>query len=66
MFHKKGALKNIAKLSGKFLCQRPFVNKIGAYKETLAQVFSCKYCKIFEKIFFYSTLLMAASGKMSQ
>ena len=31
-------------------------------KETLAQVFSCKFCEIFKKNFFYKTPLVAASA----
>ena len=30
--------------------------------ETLAQVFSCEFCKISKNTFFYRTLLVAASG----
>ena len=30
-------------------------------KETLAQVFSCEFCKISKNIFFYRTPLVAAS-----
>ena len=29
-------------------------------KETLAQVFSCESCEIFENTFYYKTLLVAA------
>ena len=32
-------------------------------KETLAQVFSCEFCKISKSIFFYRTPLVAASVK---
>ena len=55
---KKGILRNLAKFTGKHLCQSLFFNKVagGAYnfikKETLTQVFSCKFCEIFEKTFF--------------
>ena len=70
MFRKKGAFKNITKLSGKFLCQSLFLNIVVAYKETLAQVFSFKYCKIFN-IFkfskfniFYRTPVMATYGRI--
>ena len=31
-------------------------------KETLAQVFSCEFCKSFKNAFFYRTSLLAASG----
>ena len=30
-------------------------------KDTLAQVFSCEFCKIFKNTFFHRTLLVAAS-----
>ena len=42
-----------------------FFNKVSAYKETLAQVFSCEYCEIFKNNFFYRTFPVAASGKIS-
>ena len=32
-------------------------------KETLAQVFSSEFCKVFKNTFFYRTLLVAASVK---
>ena len=31
-------------------------------KETLAQVFSCEFCEIFKKSYFYGTPLVAASA----
>ena len=31
-------------------------------KETLAQVFSCEFCKIYKNTFYYRTPLVAASG----
>ena len=34
-------------------------------KETLAQVFSCKFCEIFKNIFFKKTPLVAASVLMT-
>ena len=57
VYYKKGVLKNFAKLTGKHLCQSLFLNKAAstAYnfikKETLAQVFSCEFCKIFKNPF---------------
>ena len=33
-------------------------------KETLARVFSCEFCEISKKIFFYRTTLMAASANV--
>ena len=59
---KKGVLKNLAKFTGKHLRQSLFLNKKRPAtllkKETLAQVFSCEFCKIFENNF-----LQNASGR---
>ena len=58
VFCKKGVLKNFAKFTGKHLCQSLFFNKVDLQacnfikKETLAQVFSCKFCEISKIIFF--------------
>ena len=38
--------------------------KIAAYKETLAQGYSCEYCEIFKNTFFYRPLSVAAWGKI--
>ena len=35
-------------------------------KDTLAQAFSCKFCKIFKNIFFSTTLPVAASAQLCQ
>ena len=49
---KKGVLRNFAKFTGKHLCQRLFFNKVACQsccfikKESLAQVFSCKFYDI--------------------
>ena len=57
---KKGVLRNLAKFTGRHLCQSLFFNKVAGLrpqacnfikKETLAQVFSCKFCEICENIF---------------
>ena len=70
MFCEKGVLSNFAKFKGKRLCQGLFFNKVAGLrpqawnfikKETLAQVFSCEFCKIFKNIFSYRTPLVAAS-----
>ena len=67
VFFKKGVLRNFAKFIGKNLCQSLFFNKIAGKtcsfikKETLAQVFSCEFCKISEKSFFAELLRMTAS-----
>ena len=50
------------------LCQTLFLNKVAGLrpnfikKETLAQVFSCEFCKISKNTFFYRTLPVATSG----
>ena len=67
---RKGVLRNFAKFTGKYLCQSLFLNKVAGLrpailfkKETLAQVFSCEFCKISKNTFFTEHLLAAASGK---
>ena len=52
---KKGVLRNIAKSTGKRLCQGLFK------KETLAQAFSCEFCEISKNTVFYRTPPVAAS-----
>ena len=67
MFCKKGAVGNFTKFTGKHLCQSLFFNKVADLvcnfmkKETLAQVFSCEFCKISMNTFSYRTPLVAAS-----
>ena len=51
---KKGVLGNFTKFRGKHLCQSLFFNK-----ETLAQVFSCKFCEISKNNFFTEQLRTA-------
>ena len=50
-----GVLKNVTKFTEKYLCQSHFFytkfKKLYS-KETLALVFSCEFCGIFENIFF--------------
>ena len=59
---KKGVLKNFAKFIRTRLCQSLIFNKVaGLWKETLAQVFSCEFCKIFKYTFFAEHLLKTAS-----
>ena len=65
VFSKKGVLRIFAKFTGKRLCQSLFLNKVAGHrpatllkKETLAEVFSCDFCKIF----CYRTPLVAASA----
>ena len=62
MFCKKGVLRNITKFAGKHLYQSLIFNKVAGFKnETLAQVFSCKFCKISKNAFFHRAPLVAAS-----
>ena len=51
------------------MCQSLFFNKVVGLspatllkKETLAQVFSCEFCKISKNTFLHRKLLVAASG----
>ena len=71
MFFKKGVLRIFVKLTGKHLCQSPFFNKVADLrpqacnfinKETLAQVFSFEFPKIFKNFCFYRSSLVAASA----
>ena len=66
---KKGALANLAKFTGKHLCQSLFFNKVAGRwpttlfkKETLAQVFPCQFCKFCASTFFTEHLWVTASG----
>ena len=43
VFCKKGVLRNFAKFTGEYLCQSLFIKK-----ETVIQVFSCEFCKIYK------------------
>ena len=65
VFYKKGVLRKFAKFTGKHLCQKLFFNKVAGLrpikKETLAQVFSCEFCKISNNTFSYRISLVAAS-----
>ena len=65
VFCKKGSLRNFAKFTGKHLCQSLFFNKVaGVSKETLAQVFSCEFCKISKNTFSCRTPPVAACAKI--
>ena len=63
----KDVLTNFTKFTGKHLCQSLFLIKLQAKacnfieKETLAQVFSCKFCKSFKNTFFTEHLGETAS-----
>ena len=56
VFCKKGVLRNFSLFTEKHLCQRLF------FKESLAQVFSCEFCKISKNTFCYRTPPVAASN----
>ena len=67
---KKVVLRNLTKFTGKHLCQslsfncRPQANFIK--KETLAQVFSCEFCKISKNTFFTDHLRTTASVRFKK
>ena len=64
VLRKKGVIKNFAKLTGKHLCQSPLFNKVASNfieKETLTQVFSCEFYKVFSHIFLTEYLRVTAS-----
>ena len=54
---EKGVLKYFTKFAWKHLCQSLFFNKVA---ETLAQVFSCRFCEIFKNTFFTEHLRATA------
>ena len=66
VFCKKGVLRNVAKLTGKQLCQSLYFNKVAGLrpatllKQTLALVFSCEFCKTSKNTFSYRTPQVAA------
>ena len=71
VFCKKSVLRNFAKFTGKHLCHSllclsPPVPQPQACnfikRETLAQVFSCEFYKIFKNTFSYITPPVVASG----
>ena len=67
VFCEKVVLKNFAKFTRKHECQSIFLIKARSRglqlfkKETLAQMFSCKFCEIFKSTLFHRTPLGAAS-----
>ena len=63
MFFEISGLKNFALFTKKCLCWSLFLIKgLELYqKQTSTQVFSCGYCEIFKKSFFYRALLVVAS-----
>ena len=64
---KKGVLRNFAKFTKKHLHRGLFFDKVADLrpatlsKETLAQMFSCKFCEISKKTFFTEHLWTDAS-----
>ena len=68
VFCKKVVLRNFVKFTEKHMCQEA-CNLIK--KETLAQIFSCEFCKISKKTFFTEHLptrniILSVPGKDSQ
>ena len=68
---RKVVLRNFAKFTGKHLCESLFLNKVAGLKpqpcnfikkETLAQVFSCEFCKISKNSSFTEHLQTTVSG----
>ena len=54
-------IRNFKNLTGKDLCQRLFLIKLQAKKETLAEVFSCEFCEIPKNTFFTEHLWTTVS-----
>ena len=72
LFCQKVVIRNFIKFTGKHLGQSLFFKQSCRpqacnfiKKETLAKVFSCEFCEIFNNTFFHRTLMVAASGKTS-
>ena len=74
VFYKINVYKNFLKSTGKHLFQSIFLNKFAGHtckfkKETLAQLFSCEFCKIFKNTLqitskgYYCVWLTLVSGK---
>ena len=68
IFFEKSAHERFATFTRKHLCQILFSNKVASWglqnfikKETLTQLFSCKFSEFFKNSCFYRTLLAAAS-----
>ena len=65
VFCKKSVLRNITKFTGKHRFSDIFKGYRNAFnfikKESLPQVFSCKFCEISKNAFFHRTHLVAAS-----
>ena len=59
----KGCLKILQNLQENTYCARVPQACNFIKKETLAQVFSCKFCEIFKNAYFYRKPLVAVSEK---
>ena len=70
VFCKNDVLRNFPKFIGKHLCQSLIFNKVADQacnfikNETLAQVFSCEFCKISKSTFSYRIPPVAAAEKI--
>ena len=62
-YSKKSILKNFTKFRGK---QTPVTESLYLNKETLAQLFSCKFCEILKNIFFIEHVRTTVSGWQPQ
>ena len=58
---KKGVPKCFAKFARKHLCQSLLFNEVAVKKETLTQIFSCKFCEILMNMYFGEHLWTTAS-----
>ena len=58
MFYKKCVLKSFAIFTAKHLCLSLFLSCNFINKDSLAQEFSCEFCKIFKDTFFTEHLWM--------
>ena len=65
VFWKKGVLRNFVKFTGKHMYKNLFFNNF-TKKETLAQVFSCQFCKICKNTFCYKTPPVVASDETNK
>ena len=64
---KIGVLKNLAIYTGKHLCWSLLIkSQAFTKKESPTQIFSAKYCEIFQNRLFYRTPLVTASDKDKQ
>ena len=61
VFCRKGSFRNFAKFTGKHRISFLIKLQASAWKETLAQVFSCEFCKISKKTFSNKISPVAAS-----